>query len=426
LPLATLPVVLIARRTRARSLTVRSAGYVLFDVILQILRGIRVIKTYQGEESEARITIAKARRYFDELIEMTRVRELSNVVLESLAGLSIAIVVILGGYQVLQGSLAWPALLAFLMAVRAAHGPVNNLNSNFMEIQRLSAAAVRIGELFDEEPEVAERDDAIALDEAPCRIAFDDVGFSYGGRTVLKDLSFEISAGETIGVAGPSGAGKTTLLNLLARFYDPTSGAVRFDGHDLRDYRIADVYEKLAIVTQTPFLFAASVRDNIRCGRASATDREVEAAAEVAGIHREILDLPDGYETTIGVGGRELSGGQAQRINVARALLKNAPILLLDEATSSLDSISEASVQHAIERLMEGRTSIVVAHRLSTLRHADRILVLADGDVVGIGPHEELLHECQLYRQMWEMQRLGGPAVEERQRPVSEAATLIE
>src|SRR5262249_55969497 len=197
-------------------------------------------------------------------------------------------------------------------------------------------------------------------------------------------------AGETIGVAGPSGSGKTTLLSLVARFYDPSVGAVRFDGRDVREFRLRDVYRQLAIVTQEPFLFAASVRENIRCGRPDASDAEVEDAAHVAEIHEEILALPLGYDTALGVGGRILSGGQAQRINVARAILKNAPILLLDEATSSLDSIAEEKVQRAIDKLMAGRTSFIVAHRLSTLRHADRILVLDQGKCVGLGAHDEL------------------------------------
>jgi ABC-type multidrug transport system fused ATPase/permease subunit len=276
-----------------------------------------------------------------------------------------------------------------------------------MEIQRNIAAVDRLGQLLDEQPDVRDIADALALSAPPRRITIDKLTFSYGDQPVLEELSFEISAGETIGIAGPSGSGKTTLLGLVARFYDPTSGAVRFDGTDLRAYRLQDVYHTLAIVTQEPFLFATSVRDNIRCGRPGASDAEVEAAARLAEIHDEILALPQGYGTALGIGGRIVSGGQAQRINVARAILKNAPLLLLDEATSSLDSIAEAKVQRAIDRLMEGRTSLIVAHRLSTLRHADRILVLDRGKAVGLGSHEALLRDCPLYRQMWETQLLG-------------------
>ncbi len=405
-----LPILWIGRRTRVRSLAIRRKGYVLFDVILQILRGLRIIKAYRGEETEARAAVEKAQRYFDEQIRMTRVHELSSVVLESLAGVGLATVVIVGGFQVMDGTISWPGLLAFLMAIRTLYGPVNNVNANFMEIQRYSAAALRISELLAERSPVQDRPDAVALAAAPRRIELAEVAFSYGERPVLEELSLEIHAGETIGVAGPSGAGKTTLLGLVARFYDPTMGAVRFDGTDLRSFRLADVYDHLAIVTQEPFLFTASVRDNIRRGRPAASDADVERAAALAEVHDEILELPEGYDTVVGVGGRGISGGQAQRINVARALLKNAPILLLDEATSSLDSIAEAKLQRAIERLMEGRTTLVVAHRLSSLRHADRILVLDRGRCVGIGSHERLLRECPLYRRMWETQRLGEGA----------------
>ena len=409
LPLVALPLVLIARRTRARSFDERRTGYVVFDVILQILRGIRIIKIYHGEEPEARTTIDAARRYFDEQIRIVRIRELSTVVLESLAGLSVAAVIIVGGLQVMHGTLDWAQLLAFLMAVRALHGPLDHINTDLMTIQRHGAAAARIQLLLQEQPEVGDAAAALPLAAPPQRIAVDDVSFSYGDRLVLAGVSFELTAGETLGIAGPSGSGKTTLLGLIARFYDPTDGAVRFDGTDLRRVRLHDLRRQIAAVTQEPFLFETNVRENIRCGNPAASDADVEAAARSADVHEEILSLPQGYDTVLGVGGRGLSGGQAQRINVARALIKNAPILLLDEATSSLDSIAERKVQRAIDRLQAGRTSLIVAHRLSSLRHTDRILVLDGGRCVGLGTHDALLRHCRLYRQMWETQQLGEP-----------------
>jgi len=237
------------------------------------------------------------------------------------------------------------------------------------------------------------------------------VSFSYGAaETALRDVSFRVRAGETIGVVSPSGGGKSTLLGLLVRFYDTAAGAVRFDGRDLRDVRLADLYAMVTLVPQEPFVFATTVRENIRCGRPGATDAEVEDAAHAAYLHEEIAALPEGYATVVGVGGRDLSGGQKQRLCIARALLKNAPILLLDEATSALDSVAEAEVQRAVERLMVGRTSFVVAHRLSTLRNADRILVLDRGSLVGFGPHEALLRDCPLYRTLWETQVSSGAA----------------
>jgi ABC-type multidrug transport system fused ATPase/permease subunit len=427
LPLAVYPVYRVARGIRHRSGRVRRRGYVLFDVILQVLRGIRVIKTYRGEEAEAGIAVEKARLYYDELIAITRVRHLARVVLESLAGIGMVVVIVLGGLQVLNGSLDWPALLAFLMALRALHGPLNNANDAYVRMKNHAAGVERIDELLEVRPEVADRVGARALPAAPAVIAFEGVSFGYGRTDVLRDISFTLRAGETLGVAGPSGAGKTTLLNLVARFYDPTGGTVRFDGEDLRAFRLANVYDKLAIVTQEPFLFMTTVRENIRVGRPDASDEEVADAARAAGMEDDIVALPDGWDTVLGVGGRVVSTGQAQRINIARALLKNAPILLLDEATSSLDSLAEARVQRGIERLMEGRTTVIVAHRLSTLRNADRILVLDQGRAVGLAPHAELVRTCPLYRWMWETQQLGGEsksaAVDEPTRIEPPAAT---
>ena len=429
LPLAVFPIYRIARRVLLRSRRVRRRGYVLFDVVLQILRGVRIIKAYRGEAEEAKTAVAKAKLYFDELVEITRVRSLARVVLESIAGLGTVVVVVLGGFQVLNGSLEWPALLAFLMALRALHSPLNNVNEAYVRIRNHAAGVERLEALFALLPDIPDAPDAVPLVKAPAVIAFDGVSFGYGEGTVLSEISFEMRAGQTLGIAGPSGSGKTTLLNLVARFYDPTAGRVMIDGTDLRRFRLADVYAQLAIVTQEPFLFTTTVRDNIRVGRPGATDAEVEAAARAADVHDDITGLAEGYGTVVGIGGRSISTGQAQRINIARALLKNAPLLLLDEATSSLDSLAESRVQRAIERLMEGRTTFIVAHRLSTLRNADRILVLDGGRCVGLAPHAELLASCPIYRWMWETQQIGateprllaadGPPVAPRVRPAT-------
>jgi ATP-binding cassette, subfamily B, bacterial MsbA len=406
-PAAALPIFYLAKRALARSHRARALSYVLSDIILQILRGIRIIKAYRSEEAQAEASITQGRLYFDTVIHDHRSRALASIVMDSLAGLVIVSIIIFGGYRVLHGETSWPTLLSFVMAVRAMYGPINNLNTHYVELKAMSASVQRLAEILAARPEVEERLGAAPFAGPPRAIAFERVGFSYGDGPVLEDVSFEVRAGETIGIVGPSGGGKSTLLNLLARFYDPGAGRVLLDGRDLRDLRLADVHAQMALVTQEPFLFSASVRDNIRVGRPGATHAEVEAAARSAFIHDDVEALPRGYDTPLGVGGRELSGGQRQRLTVARALLANAPVLLLDEATSSLDSVAEAEVQRAIDRLMSGRTSFVVAHRLSTLRHADRILVLDRGRVVGFAPHAELLRTCPTYRRLWDTQQIG-------------------
>ena len=233
--------------------------------------------------------------------------------------------------------------------------------------------------------------------------------YESGGR-VLTDVTFEVRSGQHVGIAGPSGAGKTTLTSLIARFYDPTSGRVLLNGEDLRDYRKADLYRHLALVTQDLFLFGTSVRENIRYGCPGVTDADVERAAVNAEIHDDILKLPQGYDTILGIGGRLLSAGQIQRVNIARALVKNAPIVILDEATSNLDSISEGKIQAALDRLTGGRTTFTIAHRLSTLRHADLILVMERGRCIASGQHETLLLTCALYRDLWDAQQAGRTA----------------
>ena len=405
-PVGAFPIYVLARRTLKRSFGVRDKGVALFDALLQLLNGVRVIKIYQGERAEGERTVDRARVYFDGMIEMERVQAFARIVLESLAALNVVVVIIVGGLSVMSGKLGWPELLAFLLAMRAAQGPLNNLNSAYLDVQRYAASVFHIEQLLQEKPEIQDRKDARSFSGSPLSITADRVDFSFNQKPLLQDVSFTVEAGETLGIVGPSGAGKTTLLSLVARFYDPTHGRMTLDGEDLRNFRLSDIYAKLAIVTQDPFLFSTSIRENILSGRPTATQEEVEAAARAAEIHDEIMAMPEGYETVVGQGGRSLSRGEAQRVNVARAIIKNAPILLLDEATSSLDSYSEARVQRAVDRLAVGRLAISVAHRLSTLRNATRILVLEQGRVVGLGTHQELLSNCPTYRRLWEAQ--GG------------------
>ena len=400
LPLAVAPLYFLMQRIVHRSFGVRRRSVVLFDMMFQLLAGIRVLRIYQGEEAEARRVIDRARRYHTEMVAMERVRALARAAIESTAGVGLVIVIIVAGFQVLEGALGWPELLAFLMAVRASHTPLYNISVNVVEIQRHAASVAQIDALL-ATPHGRDHLAAPPL-PAPRRLTVDRVSYSIGGNPLLHDVSFDLHAGAMLGIVGPSGAGKTTVLNLVAGLYMPDAGAVCYDGVRMREGEAASIHRHIALVTQDPFLFNTTIRENIRCGRPDATDQEIEAAARAASIHDEILLMPAAYDTIVGHGGREVSRGEAQRICIARALLKDAPILLLDEATSGLDAASEAIVQGAIDRLAEGRMTIAVTHDLSSLRRASRIMVLDRGCVVGLGTHEQLIQNCPAYQRLSE------------------------
>jgi len=413
MPAAVAPILVLARRAMRRSFSIRQHASELYDAVLQVLRGIRVIKIFGAQESERARIEHQARGYFAACIEIAQAQSLGRMLLEAVAGLSIVLVVIAGGFEVLGGRLSWPSLLTFLMAVRSIHSPLHEVNAAFMELQSNAASVERVAALLDERPELTDAPTAVAHSSAPRSIRFERVSFRYGERLTLDDISFEVRAGETLGIVGPSGAGKTTLLSLMARFADPQSGGITWDGRDLRQLRLAGLHRHIGLVPQSPFLFSGTVAENIRAGRPGASDGEVADAARAAEIHDEITALPHAYDTRIGPGGRTLSDGQSQRINVARALLKNAPVLLLDEATSSLDSLSESKLQRAVDAAVRDRTTFIVAHRLSTLRRASRILVLEHGRSIGLGTHSELMASCPLYAEMWRAQQTPAASLAE-------------
>jgi subfamily B ATP-binding cassette protein MsbA len=300
--------------------------------------------------------------------------------------------------------------MVFLGALGAMSQSLRQLANLQTVIAEGLTAAGRLFQALDVAPEIADAADAPALAVTEAAIAFDHVSFAYNPETsALTDVSLTVRRGETVALVGPSGGGKSTLLNLIPRFYDVTAGQVTVDGQDIRHVKLASLRDQIALVTQEPFLFDDTIRANIAYARPAASPAEVEAAARAAAAHEFITALPGGYDTQVGEAGARLSGGQRQRIAIARAFLKNAPILLLDEATSALDTESEVKVQEALERLMAGRTTLLIAHRLSTVRKADRIYVIADGRVEEIGDHETLMTSGGLYARLARAQNLSTP-----------------
>ena len=387
----------------------------------EAIGAVRVVQAFGREPHEtARYGVA-----VEALFEAARRRGLVQAVFWNVVAFlfltSLVGVFWLGGREVLADRLTAGDLVAFIVYALNIARTVGGGSRLYTSFNSAAGASERLFELLDTAPEIADAPGAVPL-PAPVRgaVAFEHVSFGYGTPTldgtlsapVLHDVSFRVEPGETVALVGPSGAGKTTLLALLPRFYDPDAGTITLDGHDLRTLPVASVRAAVAVVAQDVQLFGASLADNIRYGRLDATDAEVEAAARAANAHDFIAALPDGYATPVGERGVKLSGGQRQRVAIARALLKNAPVLVLDEATSALDSASEAAVQDALALLMRGRTTVVVAHRLATVRDADRIVVLDAGRVVETGTHDALVARGGLYASLAARQFRDGPLAE--------------
>jgi ABC-type multidrug transport system fused ATPase/permease subunit len=405
-PLGLIPVYWLGQQLTEAARRERNQAVSLQDSYLQLTSGIRVIKVNRGESQVLEYARQVAQRLWRAVLRQNQMQGLARLLLESVSGFGLILVLVIGGRDVAAGHLPWQSLLGLLLAVMAVYTPVIGLLQLYGSVRLMIPNLDRLDRILETVPEIQDRPDARRLVDGPATIELRNASFAYGSQPALHGISAVIHRGETIGVVGPTGAGKSTLLSLLLRFYDPTDGAILFDGIDLRDIRHADLMQASSIVLQEPFLFIDTIANNIRIGRPAATMDEVMAAAKAANVHDEILQMELGYDTVVGTGpeARGLSGGQKQRICVAAALLKNAPILFLDEATNSLDSMSEAKVQAAIERLMQHRTTFVIAHRFSTLRNADRIMVLKRGRLVGFAPHEQLLATCETYRELWASQ----------------------
>ncbi|HYM29925.1 MAG TPA: ABC transporter transmembrane domain-containing protein [Candidatus Cybelea sp.] len=403
------------KRTRKGSTATQEETGRLTTILNEAFEGARLVKAYGMEDHEIERTRSSVERRLAHIMKVIRARAASTPTTEALGGIAVALAILYGGWQSSIGQMTLGDFGSFITALLLAYQPLKSISTLGPALQEGLAAAERLFALMDIEPSIKDRDGAATLAPSGGDIRFDNVRFAYAEDTpALHGVSFTVQAGRKVALVGPSGAGKSTILNLIPRFYDVDEGSVSIAGQDVRDVTLASLRSLMALVSQESRLFDDTVRANILYGRPGASDADVVAAAEAAAAHEFILALPQGYDTVVGENGVKLSGGQRQRIAIARAMLKNAPILLLDEATSALDTEAERLVQAALRRLMQGRTTLVIAHRLSTVIDADEIQVIDQGRVVESGRHAELLARggtyARLYAQQFADEEPAAPA----------------
>jgi subfamily B ATP-binding cassette protein MsbA len=406
-PFVVIVALIFGRRLRKLSSAVQDRLADATTVLEETIGGVRVVQSFTREDYE----ISRYRNSIEQTFALALKRiKLSATFgpVASFMGFTVVIAVFwFGGQQVLNGTLTAGQLTMFLILTLTIAGSIGSFSGLWTSLQEALGATKRIFEIIDTPSDIVDQPDAKALPRIDGHIRLDRVSFAYKDNSdqhVLRGVSLEVKPGEVLALVGPSGAGKTTLVNLIPRFFDPQTGGVRIDGQDIRSVQVKSLREQIGLVPQDTLLFGGTVRENILYGKLDASEDELIAAARAANAHDFITQLPKGYETIVGERGVKLSGGQRQRIAIARAILKDPRILLLDEATSSLDSESEGLVQEALDRLMQGRTSVVIAHRLSTVHHADRIAVLDRGELVELGTHAELIAHDGLYARLYKMQ----------------------
>jgi len=395
---------------KLRDLT-RKRSQALADVqsyLHERVTGISVIKSFALEDKEQERFDETNGNFLDKALDHTRWNAKAFAVVNTITDVAPLLVISYAGYQVINGSLSVGVMVAFIAYIDRLYNPLRRLVNASTSLTQSFASMDRVFELMEEPYDIKDKSDAKALPRIEGEIQFDHVSFSYGEdeERVLRDVNFTVKPGETVALVGMSGGGKSTIVSLIPRFYDVTAGSIRIDGYDLRDVRLKSLRDQIGLVLQDSILFSDSVKSNILMGNPDATDEEVIAAAKAANAHDFIETLPEGYNTTVGERGVKLSGGQKQRIAIARVFLKNPPLLILDEATSALDLESEALIQESLERLASDRTTVIVAHRLSTITHADKIFVIDHGELKEAGSHAELMAQQGIYYNLFQVQSL--------------------
>ncbi|MBD3182717.1 ATP-binding cassette domain-containing protein [Candidatus Poribacteria bacterium] len=381
----------------------RMAG--ISAILADTIPGVRVVKAFASEDREINRFNTQNEEHFSSSM---RAAKLSTIYFPIMGFATFAGGIIIrwfGGRDIITGNMTLGELMLFMSYMWMFYGPIKGLTRLNHMMQRAAAAAERVFEILDAQPEVDDKKDAIELPTIKGDVEFKNVVFSYDDeKNALDGISFKVKAGEMVGLSGPSGAGKTTLINMISRFYDAKEGSIYIDGYNIKDVKMKSLRDQIGVVLQNPFLFRGTIAENIAYGRPDASIEEVVAAAKAANAHDFVIGFPDGYDTMVGERGTGLSGGEKQRISIARAILKNPRILILDEATSSVDTETEALIQSAIERLIEGRTTFAIAHRLSTLRKSDKLIILDKGEIVEQGTHDELIENDGLYKRLVDLQ----------------------